>query len=281
MMLYKKLKGVLQIIRLPNVLLTGIGTYIGMLCVSSVESSFKLLPLLPPMLVAASGNIINDIFDLEVDKINKPSRPLVTGALTINEAKTMFIFSVLVALLLSALINYACFFMALFFSILFFIYAKWLKVHGFIGNIAVSLGVGAVFVYGALSLGVINLKVLIYSIIAFTLNLSREIVKGIEDVKGDMIRGVKTIAIVKGERFAAILASVIAVISCFLAPTPFVLGVSGKAYLLLSILAVLAVVYSIWLVLLNNASKSKSMLKVAMALGITGMLLDELLGGVS
>jgi len=56
-------------------------------------------------LVMASGNIINDIHDIEIDKINKPLRPLPSGKITIKEAYGLYIFFIAISIAISFLIN--------------------------------------------------------------------------------------------------------------------------------------------------------------------------------
>ena len=133
----------------------------------------------------ASGNIINDINDVEIDKINKPLRPLPSGKLTIQQAYGLYIstcFSINLDFLL--FLNEVALAIVLFSIILLFFYSKYLKSILLVGNMTVAFLTGLVFIFG----GVVvenPTAAIVPAIFAFLINLIREIVKDIEDVEGD------------------------------------------------------------------------------------------------
>lgn len=76
------------------------------------------------------------------------------------------------------------------------------------GNIAVAICVSSAFMFGALSAnGSINPATLLLFSLCFFSNLGREITQSITDEEGDEKEGLRTISIVYGNRFAAILGS--------------------------------------------------------------------------
>lgn len=151
-------------------------------------------------LVAAGGYVINDYYDVKIDYINNPDR-VVVGK-TIHRR-----FAILFHVGLSVLGIFVGFFVSwklavvnvLSVSVLWF-YSNLLKRLPFIGNFTVALLTGAsiailIFLYDANTI-----LILIYSLFSFFMTLVREIIKDMEDLKGDNTYGCKTLPIVWGIR---------------------------------------------------------------------------------
>ena len=81
-------KAYIFITRPVNVLITFLVVIVGsLICIISDYSIYKiLLAAFSAALTAGAGNIINDIYDIEADKINHPERPLAKGIITTNNA---------------------------------------------------------------------------------------------------------------------------------------------------------------------------------------------------
>jgi len=178
---------------------------------------FSLL-VLAVVSIAASGYVINDIFDVPADIENKPQRTLINTSISEKVAYRLFfilnILGVGLGFYLSNLIGhpgFSAFF--IFGSAILYIYNSQLQQTVLIGNILVSLIVGLV----PIGVGLYDLlpaitpqnqqtqwaifSVLIdYSIFAFLVNLLREIVKDQEDIDGDYNAGYKTLPIVLGKK---------------------------------------------------------------------------------
>lgn len=159
--------------------------------------------------IAGSGMIINDIYDIEIDKINRPDRPIPSGAVSLKQAKFLFILTFGIGVMIS-IIHYLIFdlsglnvILAVFFGLIGWLYAAWGKKQGFIGNIIVGISFSIGLIYGAV-LNSLTIPPYIYFffLTAFFLLLSREIVKGCEDIEGDKEEGVKTLAIKLGTKKA-------------------------------------------------------------------------------
>ncbi|MFX0203820.1 MAG: geranylgeranylglycerol-phosphate geranylgeranyltransferase [Candidatus Hodarchaeota archaeon] len=235
--LLTEFKALLEIIRLPNGLMGGLTTAISILTVNKIIdltvgvnlSTISLIWLLVIAYItyvfqAAAGNVVNDIFDIEVDKINRPNRALPRGALTIRQAK---IYSVLLALggsICAFVTSIPAGIIATTFSLVGFVYASRAKLLGIWGNFTVSFSFAFGLIYGSLItyyavLNTLGLPLLIwlYFLTAFLILQGREVIKGMEDVKGDRVRGVKTIALVYGFRTASVVAAFFNIMSmiCF------------------------------------------------------------------
>jgi geranylgeranylglycerol-phosphate geranylgeranyltransferase len=144
-----------------------------------------------------AGNIFNDVSDCAIDKVAKPDKPIPSGRISITQAKHLAIEFSLLSLVLMGIGAYlstdpiaiiAIWSIA---SILMYTYDMGLqtKKMGFAGNIAISLMVGAVILYGAATIGKVNTPLAFYAAgVAFFANLGREIIKDCEDMESDKDR---------------------------------------------------------------------------------------------
>ena len=136
--------------------------------------------------------MINDIFDLESDRINHPERPLSQGTLSVKSIVSSIILFNLIGLFLAFIINPAAFIIALSASALLFLYSLKLKRIPLLGNIVVAFLTGMVFIYAGVSVNNYPFAI-IPAVFAFLINLIRELVKDMEDVEGD--KAAKTITL--------------------------------------------------------------------------------------
>ena len=90
-----KFNNFLHIIRYKNILPTILLSFAGTWIITPSLNLFNYVSFIVTsfitILIMASSMIINDIFDVNVDKINNPSRPLVTGQIKLYEAYLYFI----------------------------------------------------------------------------------------------------------------------------------------------------------------------------------------------
>lgn len=158
------------------------------------------LLILSTVLLAASGYMINDYYDVKIDYINKPDEVIVGKSM--KRRIVMFLHSILnaagigIGFLLSPKVG-AIHFIAAF---LLWFYSNSLKRLPFVGNVTVAFLTGlAIWIVGFFYQSS-TLLVLTYAIFAFFINLIREIIKDIEDRHGDRKHGSKTLPIVLGFR---------------------------------------------------------------------------------
>jgi len=180
-----------------------------------------LLLVLVTLCIAAAGNVINDIYDIETDLVNKPSKVIIGKQISEKSALNLFIvLNVLGVGLGFYLANeigkngFAAVFVII--SALLYIYASHLKQTLLIGNIVIS----ALVAMSLIIVGLFDLlpaitpqnqqtqltvfKILLnYALFAFIINLLREMVKDIEDIDGDYKAEMKTLPIVIGRERAA------------------------------------------------------------------------------
>lgn len=152
------------------------------------------------VIVAAGGYIINDYYDVKIDLINKPGR-VVIGKKVARRYALLFhsvlsITGTLIGFFLSWQIGVINFLSAF----LLWWYSNDLKRQPFIGNGVVALLTGlAIFLVSVLYQTHLPL-VITYSVFAFAITLIREIVKDMEDLKGDNTFGCQTLPIIWGLR---------------------------------------------------------------------------------
>ncbi|GGM74919.1 hypothetical protein GCM10007108_11110 [Thermogymnomonas acidicola] len=139
-------------------------------------------------LVTSGGNIINDITDIETDRINHPERPLVTGSISRGQARAAAAALFVIPVVLSAVfLPPLSTLIVLLAEALLILYEARTKRLGLTGNISISALVGLIFIFGGLAVGSPE-KMVILFLMAFLANLSRELIKGVEDIKGDRDR---------------------------------------------------------------------------------------------
>lgn len=170
-----------------------------------------LLLVLSTLLIAAAGNIINDYFDVKADRVNKPDLLIIDKHIKRRWAIVFnWIFNS-VGLLLACYLgwkNQNWFMTIIPFVIinLLWFYSMYFKRTLILGNVIVAILTGIVPIYILLfnahvsvvdSLGTI---VVAFACYGFALNLIREIVKDIADIKGDLLLHSKSMPIVFGIR---------------------------------------------------------------------------------
>jgi len=219
--LKRSLKAYWELLRLEHGIMYGLGVLIGIFLGGGVSLEFAILGFLAAVLLEASAFAMNDYFDYEVDLANKRvDRPLVRGDIGRGTALALSALFFPFGLLNAFLISIEAFIFAFLVTLLAFAYNAKLKEFGLIGNAYVAFTMSAPFIFGGI-IAEFSHSVLLISLIAFLSGLGREVMKGIEDVEGDALRNVRSVARVHGIEKAAKLSSLLfvsAVILSFLPP---------------------------------------------------------------
>ncbi|MBI2578921.1 MAG: UbiA family prenyltransferase [Candidatus Aenigmarchaeota archaeon] len=231
----------MQILRPLNGLMTSVAVWIGSIVAGAalVPGNAVILAMISAFLISGAGMVINDYYDIEIDKINKPERPLPSGKIAPKTAKTYSIVLFLLGISMSYFINLYAFATAVFVSAMLFAYAMKLKKMVLAGNIAVSALVGLSFVYGGLAVGSYFIPLLL-AFLAFLANMGREIYKSIEDVLGDHKYGANTLPIKYGVLKAKMIASAFIVLAVLFSFVPYLLGLFNQVYLFFVVIADIA-----------------------------------------
>ena len=215
----------LSLIRLQNLLIVALTQYFIRFAFTKTFLPFPALNDLEFFLfvfttisITAAGYIINDIYDVETDRINKKSKLIIgvhfqakTAIIWYSFLNTIALFS---GIYLAILIGKSLYSLVFVYCIFFlWRYSKSMKKAFLIGNIHVAILTALVLINTALfdiipnihfpgneSGGMILKIILVYSLFSFLLTLIREFVKDIEDKEGDSAINSHTLAIVLGIR---------------------------------------------------------------------------------
>lgn len=177
-----------------------------------------ILLILATISIAAAGNIINDIYDIRADIINKPTKLLITSPQQKKTANFIYIalniLGFVLGLYISILIGYSSFVgVFVLTALLLKWYSSYLKKKPVVGNLVVSVLISlSILIVGFFDIipaiteenGVRQYygfyALVDYAVFAFMFNFLREIVKDIEDVNGDIELNMKTLPILFGRK---------------------------------------------------------------------------------
>ncbi len=227
--------------------------------------------------VTSGANIVNDIYDIQIDRINKPNRLLASGAVSTRFAWIAFGFSYSAGILIAFYSGSALFVLALLFAVLLYWYSARLKRVVFWGNFVVSLSTAIAFVYGALAVGRWTAGI-VPAVFAFCFHLGREIIKDMQDVEGDQALNAQTIPIVYGLKKSAVMVIIIFILLIILTIIPYILGIYGVAYLYLVLGGVDTVLIIVCIVVWRHREpavlgKISHLLKLDMFIGLLAIML--------
>ncbi len=283
-------KDAIEIARPINCLMGSLTVVIGLLNTRNNVSLDKLtiniiIGVVSYIFLAASGNTINDIYDIEIDKINRPERPIPRGSISLKQAKKLYFLYLGIGIILSYLntlifsLTWIILVLVPFFGFIGWVYAKWGKKSGFLGNIIVGVSFSIGLVYGAyLNSEIIPPYILYFFITAFSLLVAREIIKGCEDIEGDKNQGVKTLAIkigIKASRNMSVLFALLAVVFFILPVFTNILNIF--LFIIFMVIGLIEVGYTIVLMLISDLRKEdlkkiSLLLKIGMLLGLIAFL---------
>ena len=227
--------GFIRIIRLLNCLMMGFAVIVGASLVSPLNLSVNLLlAFITSFTLTGASMTINDYYDKELDAINEPNRPIPSGVISPKEA--LYFALVLSIIGFGAAVgtnfpDFSCLMVAAIAYIVSISYVTKGKQTGLAGNLLVSTCVVVPFIYGSFVVQEPQLSVVLFTVIAFLSNTGREIAKGIVDVEGDKSKDISTIAVLHGEKTAAVSSSVFLVLAVVLTPLPWALGLVSPLYL--------------------------------------------------
>jgi len=200
--------GFFRLIRWPNLVMIALTQYMARVFLVGPSSGWQqilrepsiFLITLSTVLIAAAGYIINDYFDVKIDLINKPERVIIGRYLKRRWAmiahQILNILGCLVALLVSKWV----FLVSVVSVTLLWFYAAYFKKRPFIGNVIVALLMALSLIILVVFYPQNRDLVLLYALFAFGIALIREIIKDMEDVRGDVSHGCRTLPIIWGIR---------------------------------------------------------------------------------
>ncbi len=277
------MRPVLRLVRFGNTAVSFVGTLVGGvaargvgIALSETAWAFLVLAAFSTAFVTAGGNIINDLLDQESDRVNHPDRPLVTGEISRRSAQYLAVGFLAGSVLVAVPVAFRQPLVGVFLAaalIALLAYEFRFKAVGFGGNLLVAFLTGLVFLYGGAAVGMPQ-AVLPFCFMAFFATLSREVIKDMEDLTGDVNRS--TLPRVRGLGFAGAVARASVVVALALSLLPLVVlvrldSVAGIMYAAFVLVAdALFVVSVAWLP--NRLHLEQTVSKGAMAIALFAFL---------
>jgi geranylgeranylglycerol-phosphate geranylgeranyltransferase len=249
--------------------------------------------MISTMLITAGANVINDYYDLDIDRINRPQRILPAGRLTPRAALFFAIFLFVCGNFFSIFINKTAAFIAAGSSMALAIYSWKLKRQPVTGNLTVSLITALAFIYGALAAqaGLSRLALptensgtwssdwragIFPAVFSFLFHFGREVIKDIEDQAGDRAMQARTLPLAYGLTAAQTAATGAFVLLLIVTFAPFYLGLYGVVYWWIILLGVYPVLILALGVLWKNPAPARmrqisAALKADMLVGLAAI----------
>ncbi len=265
------MKAYLELARPMNVLFGVAGALVGALVAAGPDLPEHAWDLLGGCIVVSSfmtaGNALNDLTDREIDRKNHPDRPLPSGRASTRGAMTLVLLMWAICLGVSLTLPPLAILVALTAAFLMVAYDLGLKRAGFAGTVTISLLGGMLFLFGG---AVVDepLSTLVLFLLAFLATVAREVVKDIEDIRGDTDRDTlpKTMGVPRAR--AVVTAAVVAAV--VLSPVPLLLDLLHPAYAYVVVAADAMFLFS--LSALGDPRRASLLLKSSMAVGLTAFI---------
>lgn len=277
MSLSKQIIAYIKITRPLNVVITFFVVVVAILISQKEQTDFYviLLASITAALVAAAGNIVNDIFDIETDKISHTNRVLVLGKISKKEAWTEYLLLNSISIVISVSLAVKLMVVVLGTIILLYIYSAALKKLPLIGNLTIAFLTGLTFIYGGYAAGN-PVAAIVPAVFGFLINLIREIVKDILDIEGDNELNYRTLPIKFGIHKSKKLIILITLILIVFTVYPFLTEIYHIEYFIIVMVFVNPLLI-LCLKLLFNRKKAtgitvvSNLLKLTMVLGLVAI----------
>ncbi len=262
-----------------NVLISGISIFVAALIAGPVSEHAMPVAyaVISGMLITAGANVINDWYDIDIDRVNRPERVLPSGRVRPQQALVFSIILFVSGIIFSIFISYAALSIAVITSFLLVVYSAALKKMLLWGNLSVAFLGGLAFIYGALAGGDAAAGV-VPAVFAFLFHLGREILKDAEDVRGDAQANADTLPIRYGWLRTRRIVTAVFVALIAITIVPYAVGYYGLTYLLVVLPGVDGVLIIVLLYLWRRPDmpalrRVNIILKIDMLLGILAVYL--------
>lgn len=277
------LKAYIELIRLPNAILSGIGAVFSVLVYHEYAADYSLLVagFLTGFLLTGASMTVNDLVDLEVDRVNKPWKPLPRGDAAVGLSLVLAVLMVTVVIAVNALIGVRALVVSTAYCVVGISYSFLRRCWW--SHALVALSTTGPVVYGYVVAGLPPRDLyftVLFSTVIVLVNLGREILKAVQDVEGDLKHGYRTVATVFGIEKAS-RAMLITGLAGSLLGIYTVTTSTGPAYKALMALATALYAHSVVKAYRNAlnkvvSEKSRKRTLVAMFIGMAAFWLSKL-----
>lgn len=273
-----KIYSYIKLVRPLNCLITAAVVFVGGI-ISSENKTFNetlILASITAAFIAASGNVINDYFDIEIDKIAHRERPMVKGEIKPSEALRFYFVLIIIGFVISFFLHLNLLIITFLSAAILFLYSYFIKKILLIGNIVVALLTAIAFIFGGLAVN--NPKAaIIPAIFAFMINLIRELVKDIQDIEGDKLNNTITFPVKFGIRNTSHLIIILIFILIGFTFYPYFTQIYRIEYFIIVMLSVnpllVYVIKYLTISRVKNFQHISSILKINMIFGLIAIYL--------
>ncbi len=271
-----KYRFAIHLIRPVNLILLAFTQFIAGAFLIKTDRYFTLfLLILSTCLITAAGYIINDYYDIKIDLVNKPERVVVGRYLSRRMAIAAHTLLNILACFIGFYIYWKLGLLYMIVSFALWLYSRKLKSLPFMGNFIVATLTGLSVYLPAIVFPGNNTLALAYALFAFLISFIREVIKDVEDLKGDEAFHRRTLPVVLGVRTVKII--VYGIIALLLGDVLLLAQNQGLYFTLYFVL--LITLPSLWLIkCLFTADETKDfsylskLCKIIMFTGVLSML---------
>lgn len=282
-----KMLSLFSVVRGYNILVIVIAQYLTSIYILAPKKPLRqvlfdpnlFVLVLASALAIASGYLINNFYDAEKDLINRPTKTLIDNYVSQQTKLSVYFLLNFFAVVLA---SYVSFKTVVFFSIyIFFLwfYSHKLKKYPFVGNLTASIlaiiPFFAVFIYYKN----FDLVIFVHATFLFLVISIRELVKDLENMRGDFVQNYRTIPVVYGIKFTKRIASLLMLLTTI---PVFVLLFGGFeiGYMYYFFIFGFVVLMIFWVFLWRSQSKIQyvllhNLLKLVIVVGVFSILLID------
>ncbi|PLK45768.1 geranylgeranylglycerol-phosphate geranylgeranyltransferase [Emticicia sp. TH156] len=209
----KTIAAFFRLVRLNNLLIIVLTQYMARIFLVGPKADWQsyifelkhFLLVFATVCIAAAGYIINDYFDIKIDLVNKP-REVIIGKI-IRRRRAILSHQILnfIGIAIGLFLGLKVFLINVFAVSALWFYSERFKRQAFIGNFLVAFLTAFSLIVLAVYYKQNEMLVNIYALFAFSISLIREIIKDMEDIRGDARYGCRTLPIIWGIRRTKIL----------------------------------------------------------------------------
>jgi geranylgeranylglycerol-phosphate geranylgeranyltransferase len=199
----ERLRGLLKLGRPGNAVAASLLTFTGSYVAGGVlaHPGAVVAAVVATAAATGAGNAINDYFDRDIDRINRPERPIPRGAVSPRQALAFSAFLFGTAVVAAVTLPALAILIAVVNLLALVAYTEFFKGLPGVGNVVVAYLTGSTFLFGGAAVGEV-FGAAVLAVLAGIATLTREVVKDVEDVAGDREEGLSTLPIAIGERRA-------------------------------------------------------------------------------
>ena len=268
--------GLVRLSRPGNVIGAAILAFTGAYVAGGLDHNFEMaIAIAATGLGTAAGNSINDYFDREIDAINRPDRPIPSGAVPPKAALYYALLIFAIAVLITVVVlPIAAITIATINLVLLLTYTQFFKGTPGFGNAIIAFLVASAIWFGGAATGDIT-ATLVIGTLAGMATLAREIVKDIEDLEGDKAEGLRTLPLVIGVDRAWIVALFALFVGAVISPAPYLRGTFDAWYFVGLVPALVVMAYA-GLISRYQPGRGQRWLKVGMYLALLAFIIGRI-----